>query len=429
MTSVARRWQQARGRLPSGGRVVDDSLLMLATTVLMSVFGAVFWAVAARTGDRQAVGLAASMVAAMVTFSYLSQLGLNHTLIKLLPHSPVRRRLIWQATGLVSLAGALFGFGYVQVMSVVSPQIADVAGEPGQYAAFVVMVSASGVNLLSDAVLLSVGALGRNLVINGLLMGFIKCALPFLMGDTGAFELVASVGIASVVAAALSIAVALRAVPRDEPRPHSGLRRAASFATAGYIAGVANILPVMIMPILVVERLGSETNAVYFICFQILSLLNAVAYKLNSSSYAHASREPEQVNEVVRSTLRILVGAITLAALGVLLLAPWLLQVFGSEYREEGTTALRWMALASVPLALENWYAMRLRLRSQLVAMVLLQSTVSTVMLATAWVVLPMGIEWAAAALAAGYLSGLPVAWLAIRRGGADRVDLLEPTG
>ncbi len=426
MISVAGRWQRAREQLRSGNRVLNDSLLMLATTVLMSLFGALFWAVAARTGDQRSVGLAASMVAAMVTFSYLSQLGLNHTLIKLLPHSPLKRRLIWQATGLVSLAGAFFGLGYVQVMAVVSPQIADVADQPAQYAAFVVMVSASGVNLLSDGVLLSVGALGRNLMINGLLMGFIKCALPFVMGDTGAFELVASVGTASVVAAALSIGVALRCVPPDEPRRGTGLRKAVSFATAGYVAGVANILPVMIMPVLVVERLGSEENAVYFICFQILSLLNAVAYKLNSSSYAHASRSPEEVHEVVRTTLRILVGAILTAALVVILLAPWLLMVFGAEYREEGTTALRLMALASIPLALENWYAMRLRLRSQLVAMVLLQCTVSVTMLATAWVVMPWGIEWTAAALAAGYLSGLPVAWTAIRRGGADRVDLFE---
>lgn len=402
-------------RLPGRGRVVRDSALMLSTTALMALSGTLFWAVAARTSDQVDVGLAGSVIAATVTFSYLSLLGLNHTLIKMLPHSGTPRVLIYQATALVCGAGAVFAVGYLAVMRWVSPSIAAVFDGPVEQIGFLVIVAASGVNLLSDSILLSVGALVRNLLINGVLMGTIKVVLPFALAELGAFGLVASVGISSAVAASLSILVAVRQVPRIREGSAAGLRRAAGFAGAGYAANVAGMLPVMILPIMVVQRLGAADNAVYFICFQIASLLNAVAYTINSSSFAQASRSPREAVEVVRTSLRMLLGAVTLGALGLAVAAPWLLAIFGTDYREQGTLTLQLMVLASLPLALVNWYAVRFRLRSQLWAMVMLQVVVSSTMLVSAWLLLPLGLEWMAAALALGYLAGLPLGYLATR--------------
>jgi O-antigen/teichoic acid export membrane protein len=409
-------------RLPGRGRVVHDSALMLTTTVLMALSGSLFWAVAARTSDQVDVGLAGSVIAATVTFSYLSLLGLNHTLIKMLPHSRAPRMLVYQATGLVFAAGAVLAVVYLVVMRWVSPSIAAVFEHPLEQVSFVVIVAASGVNLLSDAILLSVGALVRNLLINGVLMGALKVLLPFALAQLGAFGLVACVGISSVVAAALSIVVAVSKLAPSRSGT-AGLRRALGFAGAGYVASVANMLPILILPTMVLQRLGADVNAVYFICFQIASLLNAVAYTINSSSFAHASRRPHEAAEVVRTTLRLLLGAVAVGALALAATAPWLLAIFGQVYREQGTVTLQLMAFASLPLALNNWYAVRLRLRSQLWAMVMLQVVVSTSMVAAAWLLLPRGLEWMAAALAIGYLSGLPLGYLTTR--GKEQVVVL----
>jgi O-antigen/teichoic acid export membrane protein len=320
-----------------------------------------------------------------------------------------------QATVLVSLAGALLGIGYLLVLRVVSPDIAAVFGNTTEAAVFVVIVAASGVNLLSDGILLSVDALGRNLLINGVLMGGLKCALPFALAQLGAFGLVTSVGLASVVAAVLSMVVAFSRLPPDQDAHGSGLRRALGFTGAGYAASVINMLPVLVMPLLVVEMLDAADNAVYFIAFQIVSLLNAAAYSINASSFAHASRTPEEGKRVVSSALRMSLGTIVLGGFVLAVLAPWLLLVFGPQYRDEGTWALRFMALASVPLALENWYSVRLRLRLQLWSMVVQQAVVSTVMLVSAYFLLPLGLEWAAVSIGSAYLLGSAFGWFTTR--------------
>src|SRR5690606_61195 len=95
------------------------------------------------------------------------------------------------------------------------------------------------------------------LLLNGVLMGLAKCALPFALAGAGAFGLYGSVGGAIGCCAVASVLVILRRVPgpaRLDPSPE--LRASRGFAAAGYVTYVLTVLPLLVFPLVVVNALG-----------------------------------------------------------------------------------------------------------------------------------------------------------------------------
>ena len=101
-----------------------------------------------------------------------------------------------------------------------------------------------------------------------------------------------------------------------------------------------------------------------------------------------------------------LVGIAVAGCLAMQLLAPYFLQIFGSHYVESGTATLRVLALAIVAAAFNYAGAIRLRLASNLAAMILVQLVSTVVMLVLALELAPRGTVWVAASFGIGHLVG-----------------------
>ncbi len=397
--------------------LLANSWLMLATTVLMAAAGGVFWVIAARIATPRDVGLASSLVTAGEALAVLAQLGLNISMVRVMQRSDRRSADVLMAVAVVSAAGVLAALAYVALLPTVAPDLGALLSWPWAALLFAVLVAGTGVNQLTDGLFLAIDRVSRNLVISGILMGVVKCVLPFVLVGSGALGLYNSVGIATLVAAVLSVASILRFLPdRTWQLPSSAFRHSRGFARAGYIANNLYLLPQMVFPLLIINGVGAASSAHYFVGFQIVTLLNSVVYAISNSMYAESSRHPERVTAIVHQAGRHIVIFSGLGIVGLLVLSPFLLRVFGAEYAVNGTTTLRILTLGAIGVALNFWSAIRLRIARHQTAMVVVQLVTTAAMVGVAALVVERGIEWVAATWGIGHLLGGMVGYVVSRR-------------
>jgi O-antigen/teichoic acid export membrane protein len=398
------------GRLLRAARqdqLLGSSALVFLTTVLMAGAGAVFWVIAARLSPPEDVGLAGSLVAAGDSLALFAQLGLNIALMRILPVSSRRAADVLTSVVAVAAAGACFALGYALLLPWVSPSLADVVGSPVTVALFCVLVAATAVNVLTDSVFLAIHRVRDYLRLNGVLLGVVKCGLPFLLAGAGAFGLYGSVGGAIACCALASLWVIFRHLPgRRELRPSPELLATRGFAAAGYVTYVLTVVPLLVFPLVVINALGSAQGGAYFISFQVVGLLHAVVLAVGNAAYAECERAAHHRHAVARKGGLLLVALAAAGCLAMQVLAPYLLQIFGTHYVESGTATLRVLAVAVVCAAFNYAGVMRLRLASNLAAMILVQLVSTVVMLVLAVGLAPHGTVWVAAAWGIGHAVG-----------------------
>jgi O-antigen/teichoic acid export membrane protein len=393
---------------------MSNSLLVFVTTILMAGAGAAFWVIAARLASPQDVGLAGSLVAAGDSLALFAQLGLNIAIVRTLPASSRKAADVVTAALVVLTAGAAFALLYALLLPVTSPRLADVLSSPLTIALYAVLVAVTALNVLTDSVFLAIDRVWSFLRLNGVLMGVLKCGLPFLLAGAGAFGLYGSVGLAVGVCGVASLLVILRHVPGSRtPRPSPQLLANRGFAAAGYVTYVLTVLPLLVFPLIVVNALGSGQAGAYFISFQVAALLNAVVLSVANLSYAEVERAQDGRHAVVRRSGLLLLGGAVLGCAAMVVLAPYFLAIFGSHYVDEGTTTLRVLALACVGAAFNYWGMLRLRLAAHLTAMIGVQVISTVVMLVLAILLAPHGTVWVGAAWGIGHAVGGLLGYLA----------------
>jgi O-antigen/teichoic acid export membrane protein len=274
-------------------------------------------------------------------------------------------------------------------------------------AAFCVLVAATALNVLTGSVFLAIDRVWSFLRLNGVLMGALKIGLPFALAGAGAFGLYGAVGLSILCCGVASLAVILRHVPGSRrPAPSPQLLANRGFAAAGYVTYVLTVLPLLVFPLLVVNALGSAAAGAYFISFQVAMLLNALVLAVSNATYAETERAEHGRHAVVRKGGLLLIAGTGAGCLAMLLLAPYLLAIFGSHYVDEGTSTLRVLALGAVGAAFNYWGMLRLRLAANLVAMVGVQLVSTVVMLVLAVSLVHLGTVWVAAAWGFGHAVG-----------------------
>ena len=393
--------------------VLVNSALIFATTLMMAGGGAVFWVIAARLQSTENVGLAGSLVAAADALALFAQLGLNITLMRTMPISQRRASDVATASLVVFVAGAAFALVYCLLLPLTSPRLTEVLGSPWTIGLYCLLVAGTALNVLTDAIFLSINRVWSYLRLNGILLVVGKLVLPFALVGAGALGLYGAAGGATFVCAVASVWVIFRHVPGSRAlRPSRELLENGRFAGAGYLTYVLHVVPQMVLPLLVINALGATGGAVFFISFQIVTLQNAIILAVANSTYAEAERARTGRHAVVRK------GAVTMVVCSVIgiavmwVMAPLFLTIFGGQYADDGTMTLRILSLSTLATAFNYWGALRLRMARHLTAMIVVQLVSTVVMLGLAAAGAPHGTVWVAAAWGVGHFVGGLVGWI-----------------
>ena len=418
--------------------LVRNSLYLMASTVVTAGLGYIFWALAAHAFTSQQVGIGSAVISLCSTAALLTYLGSSAMLIVRLPSSErssewttilVRVCLVTAGVTAVVTAAAvpvlLTSKDYRFFFSTTPPILVAVAGA----AAWTL------VNLLGAAFIAARRA-GRFLSIQTLVSAAkLLFVLPFAAAGAGAIGLVE----AWVASAVLGVGVgAAWLVPRmglgRRPgfRPHRRAaatpdfrlrqsqrprhRRTLAPPTARsvrdwlgqHLTSLGGSLIPLVLPVLVVFRLGVTQNAYFYITEMMGAAFFMVSPSVTQAVFAEGVRARSDLRSVVTKALRV-IGVMLAPAMAVMIVGGKLiLGLFGASYAAAGYGLLILLAISALPDAVSNVAVVVCRVTQRLGYSAVLNLGILVMTLVGAWFLMPtLGIM------------GVGVAWLGAQTIGA----------
>ena len=432
---TSERKATARLRVLRTDYMVRNSAYLILSMALTAGLGFAFWVIMARLFSPADVGRASSLIAATTVISFLSLLGLNSTLIGHLPTASNRNTLITASLALVGGFGAVLAALYVAATPVVAPKLAFVEHSPALALGFVLLTATASVNALTDSVFIGSRKAIFCAVTDGGVGGTAKIVFGLLLVGTGAFGLF-SAATAAFAASSLASVALIASLLRWRPSFRSAasvLRPLLRVSASNYAANTSNLLPVLIVPLIVLDRLGATEAACFFVAFQIGSLLYSAAYAVGQALLSEGSHVGVNRRDLLRRSRRALIVLYVPACLGLIGTARWVMAIFGTEYSRLGTGCLEMLVVSAVPVAAYSWSLNVLRLLGRFGYVVLSSAAYTLGICGLAWLLAPRGLTTMAAAwpLGAGLaaaISSIAVAVLPRGKPGRHRRIRLWPT-
>jgi O-antigen/teichoic acid export membrane protein len=387
-----------------------NAFYLWASTAVASLSGLGFWALAARLYGAEEVGLGAAMVSALMLLATLSTLGLGMGLIRFLPESGGGGRLIDSCLAAAALAGALAAAVFLAGTPVWSPELGSLLDGPLAALGFVGFAAAMAVAAAQPYAFMAARKTGYVLAQVSVTQAA-RFGLAAALVALGGFGIAAAAGLAAALATAVGFGLLARGLPGYRPRPAldvRSLRRLLPFSIANHAADVLLLAPGLVLTIVVVDRLGSEQAAYFYMAWFLGYLLASASAQLSLSLFAVGSYRPEALRELSRKAA---IAGLAIAAAGglpLLLAGDRVLLLFGPEYAAEGSALLRVMAAAALPAAVLNVYLGSLRVMKRSAELVLIAAAVAVTTVGLSYVLLPeVGLEGAGIAFAAAQGLGL----------------------
>jgi O-antigen/teichoic acid export membrane protein len=125
------------------------------------------------------------------------------------------------------------------------------------------------------------------------------------------------------------------------------------YSAGNYFASLFGAVPALILPIMVVNLLGSAQNAYFYIAWMIASLLFAIPLAVSKSLFAEGSHFEDKLGVNVSKSFKLVFFLLIPAIALLLILGKWLLLLFGVNYAVNALMLL-WILGASSPFVAIN---------------------------------------------------------------------------
>jgi O-antigen/teichoic acid export membrane protein len=224
---------------------------------------------------------------------------------------------------------------------------------------------------------------------------FVRLAIvPFLVAF-GTLGIYASYGLTPVLAFGLGIFLTSRIFPYKliPAVKRKIVNDIFHFSSGNYLARIFEMSPTFILPIMVINLLGAETNAYFFIAWQISMLLLAVPRFTSMSLLAEGSYNREELRINMKRAAKFIFLILGAAIIGIVFFGKYLLWIFGEGYAENSFDVLRILVISSLPFAVNSLYASIKRIQKEVKPLIYVYATVSIItVLASYMLIQSLGI-------------------------------------
>jgi O-antigen/teichoic acid export membrane protein len=321
----------------------------MMSTAVMAFFGFFFWILNARLFSTEQIGIATAIISVTTLIANISLLGQNQALIRFLPKAKNPDTFLNTSLTLVTTMAIVSSISYVLLTPLFSPELSFIRQNLLFTLILIITSVGSTLSLLLDAVFIARRTAGYVLLKNTILSS-IKMVLPLVLVVLGSMGIVTATGGAFLVAIALSFVLltwktGYRYIPKIDIHT---IREMFRFSGGNYLAVLVSGLPANILPIIILNSLGAESSAFFYMVLMIISLLNIIPFSAGQSLLAEGSYDNNHLRQTFIRTIKMVYTIYIPAMLIIMLLGPYILLAFGRDYSVEGITLLRIMAGAGL---------------------------------------------------------------------------------
>lgn len=385
----------------------SNAFYLMADIAVVSLLGFAFWVLVAKLYTPAEVGLASATIAAVILLARLSGLGFGYGMIRFLPNARGRSNTLinscFTIAGLTSLVTALI---FLAGLNFWSPALLYIR-HPIFSIAFVLVTLAYTLFLLTDQSFIAKRR-AKYVLFKNATAGLLKIAAAFafvaLLTSLGIF---ASWGLAIFVALAIAL---FQFLPRAQqgyipiPTIHKQtVNDMIHFSLGNHIAELLWFAPLMLFPLMVINILGAETNAYFYIPWVIAQMLFAIPMAVSYSLFAEGSHQESLLSSNTAKSVGLCLLILVPAIVVLLVLGDKLLLFFGRSYSESGTTLLRILALSTIPVSINCICLSVMRVKKNTKGVMLVSASIASLALGSGYILMTkvglpgVGVGWIAA--------------------------------
>ncbi|MDY6931986.1 MAG: oligosaccharide flippase family protein, partial [Halobacteriota archaeon] len=251
-----------------------NSIFLMLSSVTAAGSGFFFWIIAARFYSSEAVGLASGIISAMGLISILSSLGFDIAMVRFLPEREDKSELINTCLTTSFIISLILALIFVAGINIWSPSLSVIRSDVVLLILFIVFTATASLPALQTQGVFA----GFRRTEYSLLQTLVTLArlgiIPFLVAF-GVLGIYAPFGLTPILAFVVGIFLTSKIFPyKPIPRLNRKIfKDIFHFSLGNYLSKIFEYLPVFVLPIMVINILGAEMNAYFFIAWQISMLL------------------------------------------------------------------------------------------------------------------------------------------------------------
>jgi O-antigen/teichoic acid export membrane protein len=325
---------------------------LIVGTGLTSILGMIFWVLAARLLTSEAVGTGTALTSAMIFLATVSTLGLGNTLVRFLaPAGAKARPVILACYGLCASTATLTALIFIAGQPWWASELGFLRHNLLSAVVFVFATSVWVIFVLEDRVLVGLRRASWVPLTNGI-HSVVKIALLPLLTASAGYALFTTFALPAlpIVLVVTVFIVRMPSQASRAPEPVENLRvsHLFRFALTDYFSSLLWLATTDLMTLVVLDQMGPQQSAYYFMSFTIAYSLYLVTSNVGSAFVAEAAQFPNRTIALARNALRhAALLVVPLALIGVVI-APLGLRILGREYSTNGTILLRLLLLSAI---------------------------------------------------------------------------------
>lgn len=378
---------------------------LVISSAITSGLGVLYWILAARNYTTEAVGLNTAIISMMIFLAHVSQFNMRNALNRFVPGAGQATKRLVGYSYLISLAMTLVtSLIFILGIDFWAPKLSFFGSSPFFIFWFTLATMAWGIFVLEESVLIGLRQAVWVPVVN-LIFATSKIGLLYAfaigLADYGPF---ASWTVpALLLLLPVNYLIFRRLIPQQAKTKQVTPivpAQIAKYVAGDYLGSLATIATTTLLPLIVLERAGATATAYYYLSWTIAYALYLVSRNMGMSLITEAAIDLEKLNgysyRIFVQSARLVVPVVAI----IVLLAPYLLQLFGKDYAAEATILLRLLSLSAIPNIITSLYIDIARVQRRMSAIIVVQGLLSSLVLILSYILLEVygvmgvGIAW-----------------------------------
>ena len=347
--------------------IISNSLLKNASFLIIGTFASslvsfIFIIIATHLFQPKDVGLSSAAISAIGIISTISELGLGITLIRFLHDSGKNENALLNYFLTINIIASLVvTIVFLCGLDLWSSSLVPIREDKF----FIIVFLLFAVAQSAQPILLNVFLAKRQNkyapIINGII-GIFKVLFILLLSllFNNKFGILLAAGIATFIGALILILYFIPRVQKNykfQPRlNYPGSKEYFHYAAGNYIGRLLLGVTPLMLPLIVLNTLGPESNAVFYVAWSITSILQIIPTAVFNSLFAEASTDSQHLKNHVMHSIKFMFLILIPAIIITILISEKFLLIFGKSYSLEGESLLQIAACSTIPFGINYLY-------------------------------------------------------------------------
>lgn len=323
--------------------LLKNSLYLMLTSISNAGFGFIFWMLAAKFYSKEDVGIATALFSSLSLLMLLSRFGLDYSIISFFPKN--EKNPIFSTSALITtLFSIFFGIIYVTGIDLFSPKL-NLLKSVLNSSVFLTTLAASSLISITG---ISFVALRKSKyyffqsVFVGSRVIFLIPLIAF-----GPIGIMSSINFSLILALFISLIYLKKLnIKLTFEIDKYFLSNSLNFSVGNYISGLSTAAPSFILPIMVLNVLGPEQAANYYIVYSIAAFLFMIPNTVSVSLFVEGSNG-EDLKKAIHKSMSTILSLLLPCAVILFFCGGWILTFINKDYSSNGLELLRIMIFSS----------------------------------------------------------------------------------